>query len=78
MNHFRKSIELAPDNYYPYYLAGLLLKDQKDYSQAESVLRKASKLEPENVTVNRLLSAVTALDLVHNQKLTSSHISAST
>jgi len=75
MNHYRKSIELAPDNYYPYYLAGLLLKDQKDYSQAESVLRKASKLEPENATVNRLLSAVTALDLVHNQKLTSSHIS---
>ncbi len=61
MRYYQMAIDISPDNYYPYYLAGLLLKDKKDYAGAENAVRKASQLEPSDMDVHRLLSAVSAL-----------------
>jgi len=44
------------------------LKESKDYIQAEKMLRRASELAPEDISVHRLLGAVVALNLVHNRR----------
>lgn len=67
--YYQDAIEISPGNYYSYYLAGSLLKDMKDYAGAENSLRKASHLEPDDMDVKRLLRAVSALNLIHNQRL---------
>jgi tetratricopeptide (TPR) repeat protein len=67
---FLKASELPGHDYRPYYYAGQVLKDLKDYGQAEKMLRRAAQLAPEEVHVHRLLGAVTVLNLVHNHQST--------
>jgi tetratricopeptide (TPR) repeat protein len=50
----------------PYYHAGLALKDCKDYSGAEMMLKEAKKYAPDDVNIIRQLGAVTALNLINN------------
>jgi Flp pilus assembly protein TadD len=64
-------MSVTKDDYRPYYQAGLVLKDSKDYVAAEAMLRRAAQLAPAEVSVHRLLGAVVALNLVHNRRLTS-------
>jgi tetratricopeptide (TPR) repeat protein len=74
---YQKAINLSPEDYRSYYLAGLALKDGKDYASAENMLRRASQLAPDEPHVHRLLSAVAALDLIHNHQLVPKEIPTS-
>ena len=60
---------MAQEDYRPYYQAAMALKEGKDYLEAESMLRRAAQLAPEDVNVHRLLGAVVALNLVHNRRI---------
>jgi tetratricopeptide (TPR) repeat protein len=66
---FQKAMGVAGGDYRPYYQAGLVLKDSKDYMAAEAMLRRAAQLAPNEVSIHRLLGAVVALNLVHSNKL---------
>jgi tetratricopeptide (TPR) repeat protein len=67
---YQKAINASGADYRPYYQAGVVLKDSKDYLAAEAMLRKAAQLAPNEVSIHRLLGAVVALNLVHNRRLT--------
>ncbi len=67
---YQRAMSVANGDYRPYYQAGLVLKDSKDYVAAEAMLRRAAQLAPSEVSVHRLLGAVVALNLVHNRRLT--------
>ena len=60
-------MSVAGSDFRPYYQAGLVLKDSKDYVAAEAMLRRAAQLAPNEVSVHRLLGAVVTLNLVHNK-----------
>jgi len=44
----------------------LMLKEAKDYTGTEALLRKSAQLAPDDVNIKRQLGAVIALNLVHN------------
>jgi len=50
----------------PYYFAGLALKECKDYTNAEAMLRQAKKYSPDDANVIRQLGVITALNLINN------------
>jgi hypothetical protein len=51
-----------------------MLKDAKDYSSAEVMLRKAAAVDPKDVNIKRQLGAVIALNLVHKSQQESSQL----
>ncbi len=63
-----QAISIVSDDHRPYYQAGLILKECKDYLKAESMLRRAAELSPGDLSIHRQLSAVVALNLVHNNR----------
>jgi tetratricopeptide (TPR) repeat protein len=65
---FKDAISVSPKDYRPYYQAGLALKEAKDYRNAETMLRRAAHLAPDEVSIHRLLGAVVVLNLVHNRR----------
>jgi tetratricopeptide (TPR) repeat protein len=67
---FQAAMELTDADYRPYYYAGQVLRDLKDYVQAEKALRQAAQIAPQEILVRRLLGAVTVLNLVHNRHVT--------
>ena len=48
--------------------AALMLRDGKDYLSAETMLRKATELAPDDVNIRRQLGAVITLNLIHNSQ----------
>ncbi len=52
----------------PYLQAAELLRDGKEYAAAESMLRRASQLAPDDVEIRRQLGALIALNLVHHSQ----------
>jgi Flp pilus assembly protein TadD len=58
-------------------MAGLALKEAKEYQAAEEMLQKAVEKTPDNPIVHRQLGAVIALNLVHNRRSTSFPVKAS-
>jgi len=65
---FTQAMALSQDDYRPYYQAGLALKEMKDYQAAEEMLNRASQLAPNEIGIHRLLTAVVALNLIHNRR----------
>lgn len=65
---FNQAIAAAPKDARPYIHAGLALKENKNYLEAERMLRRACELDPDNVSVHRLLGAVVTLNMVHNRR----------
>jgi tetratricopeptide (TPR) repeat protein len=63
---FQKGSQANQSDPRPYYYAGLALKDRKDYSGAEMMLKQAKKYAPDDVNIIRQLGAVTALNLINN------------
>ena len=55
----------------PYCEAATILREGKNFSEAEKYLRRALELSPENITIRKQLGAVIALNLVHNPQETS-------
>jgi len=47
------------------------LKESRDYLEAETMLRHAAHLAPQEVNIHRQLGAVVALNLVHNRRMVS-------
>ena len=66
LSTYQYSIQVAPEDYRPYYLSALVLRDGKDYPGAEIMLRRAALLAPEDVNIRRTLGAIVALNLVQN------------
>ncbi len=61
----QKAIEAFPQDYRPYYEAGLILREMKDFPGAEVMLRRAAELSPADLQIRRQLGAIIALNLVH-------------
>ena len=64
---YKEAMSIAPKNPWPYYHAGITLKDCKDYAEAENLLRRAAQLAPRDVNIHRQLGALVALNLIHNR-----------
>jgi Flp pilus assembly protein TadD len=62
-----KGVEQNPQDVDLVMDAVKLLKDNKDYGEAEKMLRKAAQIRPEDANIQRQLGAIIALNLVHNQ-----------
>ncbi len=71
---YEKATYINRDDHRPYFLAGQVLKEIKDYINAEEMLRRAAELAPDDLSVHRLLGAVVALNLVHNRRPTQNQI----
>jgi len=54
----------------PYYFAGMALKECKDYSGAEAMLKQAKRYSPDDPNINRQLGVITALNLINNLRET--------
>ena len=65
---YKKLIIIMPNSASAYYHSGLVYKECKDYENAERMFRQAAKLTPSDLTIQRQLGAVIALNLVHNPK----------
>lgn len=63
---YKRAMSICGKDHRPYYYAGVALKENKDYLEAEAMLRQAVELSPGDVTLHRALGAVVALNLVHN------------
>jgi len=64
----------SPTDISLYLSCASLLKEVKDYRGAETVLRKASSIEPRNVLIHRQLGAILALNMVHQSQEVSTQI----
>jgi tetratricopeptide (TPR) repeat protein len=65
---FQQAAAVAPLSAAPHFEAGMALKDAKDYTAAESELRKAARLAPKDRDIQRQLAAIIALNLVHHRQ----------
>lgn len=54
----------------PYYFAGMALKECKDYTGAEAMLKQAKKYSPDDANIIRQLGVITALNLINNLRET--------
>ena len=63
---YQKGSEADASDPRPYYYAGMALKECKDYTAAESMLKQAKKYAPNDPNIVRQLGMVTALNLINN------------
>ena len=68
LSTYYKCIRTNPNDYRPYYLAGILSKELKNYPEAEKLLQKASQFAPDDINIQRLLGAVVAINLVNDHR----------
>jgi Flp pilus assembly protein TadD len=68
------AIDLAPEDIRPLISQANLLRNGKDYTRAETRLRKAAEIAPNDLNIRRQLGAVIALNMVHSSQEASSHI----
>jgi Flp pilus assembly protein TadD len=52
----------------PYSLAAAAMRENKDYTGAETMLRRAAELAPDDLLLRRQLGAIIALNLVQNSQ----------
>ncbi|MEM5773851.1 MAG: tetratricopeptide repeat protein, partial [Anaerolineaceae bacterium] len=62
---YNKAIKAKPDAHSPYFKAGLMLRETRNYQEAELMLKQAARLAPDDLNIRRQLSAVIALNMVH-------------
>jgi Flp pilus assembly protein TadD len=65
---YEKAIQIAPEDPRPFYQAGLAFKASRDYPGAETMLRRAAELAPDDLAIHRQLAALVALNLVHSRR----------
>jgi tetratricopeptide (TPR) repeat protein len=68
LEYFTQAATIAPNNPVPHKMAGIILKECKDYVGAEVMLRRAVTLAPKDLYIQRQLGAVIALTLIHKPK----------
>jgi len=70
----QQAIQVSSHDSRPYVASASLLKEAKDYASAETMLRKAAAIDPNDVNIKRQLGAVIALNLVHKSQQASSQL----
>ena len=65
---FQNAIAIDPSDQRPFYFAGLVLKETKDFENAEIMFQKAAQLAPTDLNIHRQLGAVTAINIVRNRQ----------
>ena len=65
---YAQAIKLCPKDSRSYLAAAQVYREMKDYINAETMLRKAAQIAPDDLNIRRQLSAVIALNLVHNSR----------
>ena len=68
----KKAMKTVPQDFRMYYQAGLILREGKDYHGAETMLRRAAELAPDDLNIRRQLGAVITLNLIHSSQEASS------
>ncbi len=63
---FQKGTEVDASDPRPYYFAGMALKECKDYTGAEAMLKEAKHHAPEDSEIIRQLGVITAMNLINN------------
>ncbi len=63
---YRLGIQNSSDDYRPYYEAALLLRDNKQYGDAEYMFKQALDLQSNNEEIRNQLGAVMALNFVNS------------
>jgi tetratricopeptide (TPR) repeat protein len=63
---YEEGIKFLPKDHHLYFSAALVMREVKNYVGAETMLRRASELAPDDINIRRQLGAVIALNLVHN------------
>ena len=69
---YQKAMKAVPKDYRPFYHSGLILREGKDYHGAETMLRRAAELAPDDLNIRRQLGAVITLNLIHSSQEASS------
>jgi tetratricopeptide (TPR) repeat protein len=64
---YKQAAHIAPRDPRPFSLAGLALKESKNYLEAEDMIRRAAELAPNDISIHRQLGVVVTLNLVHNR-----------
>jgi tetratricopeptide (TPR) repeat protein len=67
---YQQASQTNPGNPKPFYFAAMALKEIKDYKGAESMLKQAKRLAPDDPNIIRQLGVITALNLVNNLRET--------
>ena len=62
---YQLAIDKFPEDAWPYFYSSLIFIEIKDYKRAEDLLRIASKIDPEDVQIQRQLDAIIARNLIH-------------
>ncbi|MRR29943.1 tetratricopeptide repeat protein, partial [bacterium] len=70
----QQGIQSAPADARAYIASANMLREARDYSSAESMLRKAAAINPHDINIKRQLGAVIALNLVHKSQQASSQL----
>lgn len=68
---YKQAIAIDPNCDQAHFLAGLILKRQKEYQQAANMIERAVELNPRDPDVLHQLAAVRALELIHGGTLKS-------
>lgn len=63
---YQQAMRADPEDHRPFYQSALVLRDGKDYQAAETMLRRAAQLAPNDVNIRRQLGAIVALNLVQS------------
>jgi tetratricopeptide (TPR) repeat protein len=69
-----RALETNPKDLRTVMAAANLMRNAKEYGKAETFLRRASEITPNDLNVRRQLGAVIALNLVESSQEASSHI----
>ncbi len=69
---YQKAMKSVPKDHRPFYHSGLILREGKDYRGAETMLRRAAELAPDDLNIRRQLGAVITLNLIHSSQEASS------
>ncbi len=70
---YQLAMKTIPQDYRPFYQSGLILRESKDYRGAETMLRRAAELSPDDLNIRRQLGAVITLNLIHSSQEASSN-----
>jgi tetratricopeptide (TPR) repeat protein len=74
LHTLNRALETNPKDLRTVMAAANLMRNAKEYGKAETFLRRASEITPNDLNVRRQLGAVIALNLVESSQEASSHI----
>jgi len=66
LDAYQEAINRNEKDARPFYKAGLIMKEIKDYQSAEKMLKIAAELAPKDTSIRRQLAGVIALNFVHS------------